>query len=164
MLLTSQRREINRLRLMQSIERIASESGEVTDSPSAAGRRVRMARPASIAASLAAVILGSLLWVQNSYLPESDRATTFLTRSSISSQQPAPDGNTYRVVFQPHETADTIRSLLATLRAEVINGPSVTGVYTVAFGDRALSNEQRLEQLRREPAVLLAEKSVHQDW
>ncbi|MCB1678178.1 MAG: zf-HC2 domain-containing protein [Halioglobus sp.] len=162
-LLTSQRRETNRMRLMQRIKQNPSHPGAAQDNQCVSSMRSRFPRVVSVAASMAAVVLGGMLWVQYSYSPAPESGATYLTRSSITAPQTAPTDDTYRVVFQPEETPDSIRHLLSVLEAEVINGPSATGVYTLAFSQPALSNEQRLAQLRREPAILLAERSVHRD-
>lgn len=163
-LLTSQQRESNRLHLMQRLQQVSLVSEGKRDRPADPGNQHSVMRTISIAASLVAVVLGGMLWVQNTPLRESDAATTYVTRSTVSPRHSAPAGDSYRVVFQPDATAASIRSLLTKLHAEVVNGPSATGVYTLTFSDRALSVTQRLEQLRRDPAILLAEENVHNNW
>ena len=78
---------------------------------------------------------------------------------TLSAAAPKLDRGDVRVVFAAEATEEQIRKLLLDLRAEIVAGPSPTGVYTLAL-PAAPAGEPvavALELLRRNPRVRFAE-------
>jgi len=76
---------------------------------------------------------------------------------------PAPKENDIRVVFAETVNQDQIEQLVLAVGAQIVDGPSSVGVYTlrIAFGDGAGHNIlAAVERLRRHPRVLFAEPAL----
>jgi len=69
----------------------------------------------------------------------------------------------YRVVFHSAATEKDIRTLLNTVEGQIISGPSVSGVYTVAIIKNEQQNSLILNSLRQSPWTKLAEPAVNKD-
>lgn len=62
-----------------------------------------------------------------------------------------------RVVFAADATLEDVQSLLLSVDARLVDGPTENGVYTIAFGDAPLADTERVNALRASPLVRFAE-------
>jgi anti-sigma factor RsiW len=69
----------------------------------------------------------------------------------------APSGAAMRVVFNGDSTLADIQSLLRSVDARMIDGPTEGGVYTLAFSGARASEEDRVKTLRASQVVRFAE-------
>ncbi len=163
-LLTPAHRERNRRQVIQRIRQ--SRFHELEDGEPWTGRkrsRLSASGSAAIAAGLCALIVGLMLLPQDRDPANTDQRLAYQTRSSGSAQLQGGYTRSYRVVFQLGETRESIRQSLLALDALVLDGPSVAGVYTLAFSAQEEPTDQILLRLRQRPEILLAEPSAHRD-
>lgn len=72
----------------------------------------------------------------------------------------APGVHVFRVMFHPKATERDIRDLIASVRGQITNGPSLSGVYSIAVhGD--LEREAVLLKLRSSPWMEFVEPVLH---
>lgn len=113
---------------------------------------VRWLAAAVVIQTIGLILLGGLLWKQADAQWVAPR---FVTLSSA-----APDTAglaRVRAVFAPGMTVGELKSLLSSVRATVVAGPSDAGVYTLALADRHASVDESLGHLRAHAGVLFAE-------
>ena len=112
--------------------------------------RPRFWRIAFAAQSILMIVLvGLLLWPK----PEYPEFTT------LTQQNDLPDGLYVRLVFSPELAQSDLSTLLEEFALEVIEGPSIRGVYTLGMAE-SLSVEDRdklLMSLQTDPRVLFAQ-------
>lgn len=120
----------------------------------------------ALAAQLAAILLLAGLLAATIPPPEApgqdaagpDPAATFRTLSDPTPIAPA-EVIRLRVVFSDQAREREMRGALITVGGRIVEGPSPTGVYTVAV-EPSDEPEEVLETLRSFPQVLLAERAV----
>lgn len=160
LLVTEATRERNRQRVMGCIDPFPA----VEHRPAPARSHAPSAlRSLALVASIATIALGLTLAVQrvrDDYTPAIYRTQTAAIPQPASGQQDP----TFRVVFRPEATLQSIQQLLLALDAAVIGGPTEAGVYTLTFTGTSDSESEILQRLRQQPEIVLAEKSVHRDW
>ncbi len=161
LLLTSASRTRNRQKLMATLTPLPG-----TDNAGAANER-RFSVPAralALAAGLAAVAVGAVLLTQHLAAPDGSTPVLYRTQTTASPHTDrATESATYRVVFQPGATLDSIQRLLLDLDGVVVGGPTEAGVYTLAFPAGRGPDSEILDRLRQRPEIVFAEKSVHRD-
>jgi hypothetical protein len=90
------------------------------------------------------------------YSAQSTQTTSDASYRTVTSVAPSTAKASLRVIFAPTMTLSDLGKLLQDLRLEVVSGPSLAGVYTLAIsGDESLANE--LAALRSRPDVRFAE-------
>jgi len=110
-----------------------------------------------IAAAVQTVAIGALLgtvWWQSRATLEAPRFTTLTTARAVA------HGPVIRVVFAPEVSIDGINTVLRSIPAEIVAGPSEAGVFTLALPgqDQAADRvHQALIRLRSDPQVIFAE-------
>ncbi|HEY2591105.1 MAG TPA: zf-HC2 domain-containing protein [Steroidobacteraceae bacterium] len=111
---------------------------------------------------------GALAWQRHNPVDASAYASTSSTlRSNAAPYRtlttPAAgyaSGPRVRVVFGPHLSLDQLQSLLQSVGAHIVDGPTDAHVYTLGFAEPIASVEvldERLSMLRADPNVLFAE-------
>lgn len=118
-------------------------------------------------ASLLCVAVGLLVWP--STLPQ-QQPSLYQTQSQ-STLMPSPTASKkvlgeylfYRVVFKPAAVEKAIRQLLIDVGAQLYDGPSAMGVYTIIVPVENNPNKDTLELLRTNPSVMLAERAIYRD-
>ncbi|TGD75977.1 hypothetical protein E4634_00010 [Mangrovimicrobium sediminis] len=165
LLLTSSRREHNRQQLFAMIDALEpAAAAPASAGPASATRPRRHSTwPLALAAGLAALSVGATLFnsqldPHHGYQSQSYRTQTAALPGATNQASPA----SYRVVFDASTTLESIQALLQGMHATVIDGPSAAGVYTLVF-PADTPEAELLGELRADPAVLFAEKSVHND-
>ncbi len=116
-------------------------------------------RPAALAASLGALIIGGQLVISRASLsPSADYHTLAQDESG------APrDISDFQVVFKGPVTANARAEVLAKLNLAIINGPSAGGVYAVRINPRvAHEPATTLQALRARPEIALAYSTSQQ--
>ncbi len=68
----------------------------------------------------------------------------------------APDRLRLRVTFDEHATVEELRQALSELGAEIVAGPSPTGVYTVEVTARGAIEDSLVERFRARPVIQFA--------
>jgi anti-sigma factor RsiW len=111
----------------------------------------------AIAAAVQALAIAALLTVVVRQSADDITAPRF---STLSAPEPAQrDGAVFRVVFKPDTPAAQIQTLLHSIRAQVIAGPTEAGVYTLQLlGAPHTDTAQRLSQVRADGSVIFAEQ------
>jgi hypothetical protein len=110
----------------------------------------------ALAAQTAAIVLlaAATLW-------QASLAPSFYRTLSDAGSGPEPGRVTLQVVFTDDITEREIRTLLSSIRATIVAGPSPMAVYTVALADddreAPAQTQERLALLRAHPKVRLAE-------
>ncbi|MDM3870259.1 zf-HC2 domain-containing protein [Porticoccus sp. W117] len=109
------------------------------------------------------VLVVGFLMVLPAQQPAQQQGVTLETYSSDDSlvRSAAEHSQVYRVIFQPAATEMNIRTLLNTVDAQIISGPSNAGLYTISTLKPSAQQELILQNLRGSPWVKLAEPSVH---
>lgn len=130
-----------------------------SDLPPKGHRRVSQPRGWMVAASaLLAVGLGlvlALTWRAQSPDPTAEYRTAAAPQA-----QPDRDGQ-IRAVFSPGVTVDELTRIVSETRLTIVDGPSDSGVYTLAVQPgRDLPVADALARLRRDPRVRFAEPVV----
>jgi hypothetical protein len=119
--------------------------------------------PPTIRWALAAeAMLVVLLAVVVTWQAMSPTRAAYRTLSSETAR-PSPHGGDLRVVFAGDMTEQELRELLGRLEAQIVDGPSPTGVYTLRLSPAGRAEDQTriaLETLRMSPKVRLAEPAV----
>lgn len=113
---------------------------------------------AALAVQLAVILLfaGFLLGRRPTAPPPAP--AVFETLSDPRGETPAPPGRLLlRVVFADDAGLGEVRELLAGLGAEIVGGPSPTGVYTLELGERSALERSVVERLRGRSEVVFAE-------
>jgi hypothetical protein len=125
----------------------------------------------ALAAQLAAVLLLGGLLASSWTVPEATPAAGGAPAAAVGGQgpfrtlsdAPAPpavgEGTLLRVVFAPQAREREIRGALIAVGGRIVDGPSPTGVYTVALDD-AGDPEAVLGSLRAASQVLFAERAA----
>jgi len=123
-------------------------------------RATRVPRWLAIAACVQAVaiaaLLGAIAW-QSQQLMSAPRFSTLTTPSS------APEGPVIRVVFREHVSVAEINTLLHSLGANIVAGPSSAGVYTLQLDQkdaRGAQVERVAAELRKDERVVFSEPAV----
>lgn len=71
------------------------------------------------------------------------------------------DVQVYRILFHQAATENDMRNLLTSIEGQIISGPSLSGVYTIATLKTEKQEAIILNTLRQSPWVKLAEPAVH---
>ena len=119
-----------------------------------AGLRTALAVQLALILLLAGVLLGRPAAPARALAP----ATLFHTLSAPRAEPPARAGRVrVRVVFDDHASLGDVRGVLTGLGAEIVGGPSPTGVYTVEVGGRDALERSIVERLRSHSEIVFAE-------
>jgi hypothetical protein len=149
-------------KLMQRIDGQVEEADELPqvaatelDAPAMAAPRW-MPRWLPIAAAVQTVAIGALLgtvWWQSRATLEAPRFTTLTSANTLA------HGPVIRVVFEPDVSISGINTVLRSIPAEIVSGPSEAGVFTLTLGDAQSADRvhQALIRLRSDPQVIFAE-------
>ena len=125
--------------------------------PSRRGRAVRWLAAAVVVQAVGLIALGAFVWQGSEQL----LAPRFATLSAAPpSMAGAPR---IRAVFAPSMTVGDLKTLLGSVSASVVAGPSEAGVYTLALRDPQAPAGQSLARLRAHAGVLFAEPQVARD-
>lgn len=146
-------------------DRVASESALDTQLDAASARAAPSIRAVprwiAIAAALQTLAIAALLtmiWQQRDAQMQAPRFTTLTDTSAAT----AP-GAVLRVVFKPEMTNAQLQSLVQSVDAQVVSGPTEAGVYTLMLdrldqgGDSGGYVTHMLERIRADPGVIFAE-------
>jgi anti-sigma factor RsiW len=111
----------------------------------------------AIAAAVQTIMIVFLLAVVGRQTAEDMIAPKFNTLSSPAT--PTAPGPILRVVFKPDTSAAQMQSLLHSVHAQVVAGPTEAGVYTLQLDRQRDSSEvsDTLEQVRSDGSVIFAE-------
>ncbi|HEX7012451.1 MAG TPA: hypothetical protein VF161_06885 [Steroidobacteraceae bacterium] len=145
-------------KLMRRID--AFESGDESERPRAtspkSANRPRKARPVSwlgIAAAVQALAIAALLGTLWWQAERSLNAPRYITLTSQSAVAPGP---VIRAVFADDARLEEINELLRSVGAQIVSGPSIAGVYTVALP----ASRSKPEELEAAAASLRAHERV----
>ena len=116
----------------------------------------------ALAQSAALVMVVALLVNQEDGAPL-EYQTLSEPGAAASPSEAAHTYQAYRVMFHPGAAEADMRGLMTELNAQIISGPSRTGVYTVSTLEYQADDPAVLQSLRASPWVRLAEPAVHRD-
>lgn len=122
-----------------------------------AARSPRPRRWLAVAAAVQTIVIVFLLALVGRQTAEDMTAPKFNTLANPGA--PTAHGPILRVVFKPDTQAAQMQSLLRSVRAQVVAGPTEAGVYTLRL-DReqdASAVSHTLEQVRADGSVIFAE-------
>jgi len=148
--------------LQKLLSRIEEMEREMPSAPpkkpvaaSFAPRNALLVRWLAAAVIVQAVGLGALAW-------QHAQGDLFAPRFSTLSATPlhVEGAPRIRVVFAPNVTVGDLKTMLESVDAVVVNGPSEAGVYTLALASTQARIDAKLAQLRSEPGVLFAEPQL----
>lgn len=91
------------------------------------------------------------------YQTLSEKNTTAIDSSNAHEYQ------VFRIIFHNAATELDMRTLINSIEGQIISGPSVSGVYTIATLKNEQQNSLILNTLRQSPWTKLAEPAVHRD-
>ena len=153
-LLSGQRLENNLGKLFDRLEDKNKPAQAVDDSRSAT-----VASQSNILKAAVVVLsVGMLFWVANDTPPVDYRTLSSATEYSVES-----DRQLFRLVFKPDIEENQIRQLLRSVDGQLVAGPSEMGVYTIAIPNSLVQQPGTLNRLKKNPLLLLAEKTVYQN-
>lgn len=120
----------------------------LADSFRAMGRGMRWVFAAQLAMIL--ILAGTLMvkWVQP---PAEGTYQTLTSTTGLTVQE-----RSIKVAFSPDATAEQMQTLLASIDATIIDGPSALGLFTIAIPDDMMVETAR-DALRGSPIVLLVQ-------
>lgn len=141
--------------VMDHIEDESTGTASVALAP--APRPPRSYRWLAIAAAVQAVAIAALLALVVRQTTDEVTAPRFTTLSTPDAAK--LEGALLRVVFKPDTPAAQIQTLLHSVQAQVIAGPTEAGVYTVKLaGAPGSDSAQKLSQVRADGSVIFAEQ------
>jgi hypothetical protein len=120
-------------------------------------KKSRPPRWLAIAAALQAVTIAFLLTLVGRQTADEMTAPRFTTMTSPTIANEG--GASLRVVFKPETQAAAMQSLLRSVNAQVIAGPTEAGVYTLRLASGVNEHElaRALSQIRSDESVIFAE-------
>jgi hypothetical protein len=131
-------------------------TGTVVDFPKAVNVKPRSYRWLAIAAAVQTVAIAFLLTLVGRQTADVMTAPRFTTLSN-----PAPTlagGAIMRVVFKPETPASELQSLLRSVDAQVVAGPTEAGVYTLRLERKPDEADAALARIRADGSVIFAEQ------
>jgi hypothetical protein len=122
-----------------------------------AQRAPRSYRWLAIAAAVQTVAIAGLLALVVRQTTDDITAPRFSTLSTPDTAQ--TEGAVFRVVFKPETPAARIQTLLQSVQAQMIAGPTEAGVYTLKLvGTPDTDTAQKLSRVRADGSVIFAEQ------
>ena len=122
-----------------------------------APRPPRSYRWLAIAAAVQTVAIAALLTLVVRQTTDEITAPRFTTLSTPDTAK--VEGAMFRVVFKPETPAARIQTLLHSVQAQVIAGPTEAGVYTLKLlGSPDADSARKLSQVRADGSVIFAEQ------
>lgn len=119
----------------------------------------RRRRPAAVAVAAVAVLALSFLLV---LVSQRDEPAVEVEYETLTSEPAESSGIVLQVVFREDAWEQQIRQLVSGHGASIVSGPTPKGVYRISLppGTGEAEADRLLPELRREPAVLMAEREL----
>lgn len=138
----------------------ADEADELAFDDDAATEQEHAPKPRrwlAVAAALQTIVIVFLLALVGRETADDLTAPKFTTASSAATQ--TARGPILRVVFKPETPASQMQTLLHSVDAQVVAGPTEAGVYTLQLGRKqdGVAVSRALEQVRADGSVVFAE-------
>jgi anti-sigma factor RsiW len=133
----------------------------VVNFPTASKAKPRSYRWLAIAAAIQTVAIAFLLTLVGRQAADVMTAPRFTTLTSPDPGVPnsaMTSGAILRVVFKPETPAGQMQSLLHSVNAQVVSGPTEAGVYTLRLQRKPGEADAALAQIRSDGSVIFAEQ------